>query len=618
LELYPVNQLDVIDVCPLRHVLVLLGLAGADLQSLTAAALLAAVRRSSPQLLTAIEQQQQQQRVTQHVMPSPAQPQQPHVAIHATQLPAAAGRASDASMAVTTQDDSTPMQPDAAAAAAEEATGLAEAGNAGVDAAAAPAAAAAAATPIGFLAALSDYLAEQQQPQQPQPWLLPIDSAALSPPGASTTPIDSNTPPAAACAGLAEPNSVEAAVAAAAEVMAGDAPAAGPATDPDAAAAALSQETKDQAAAAISQPDDQQQQQQLSILQLYQQGNLQQQQQQQRLPVLPSIEVLPCDWAAALAAAGPPASKREMSSLAGLNPAAPLPVPLLPLLLPALARVVLLLHRWLLLGQSHAQQLADAAAAAVMLGSGAAAGGARSSATAAAAGSTGSTAAAVAGSTGGTNCSQLEDLLVQLGTVEQLQAVQPGDVSVPSEATSSAAAAEAAANSSRSVQTNNVGRTAASSSTSSSMVHASGCRCLLLSGHGAAGQPEVAAAVLQLLGAASAAAVHSLSLPAMLLAGDGDVSRGLVCAVREAVARTGRGQLLVLYLARIEVGCRVGLKGSYSYHSSRWLDASGLHQQCAANQGFLHLLSAGGELRCRCMCSTAAETAASCIARPLY
>jgi hypothetical protein len=59
--------------------------------------------------------------------------------------------------------------------------------------------------------------------------------------------------------------------------------------------------------------------------------------------------------------------------------------------------------------------------------------------------------------------------------------------------------------------------------------------------------------VLQLLGAASAAAVHSLSLPAMLLAGDGDVSRGMVCTVREAVARTGRGQLLVLYLPRIEV-----------------------------------------------------------------
>lgn len=86
------------------------------------------------------------------------------------------------------------------------------------------------------------------------------------------------------------------------------------------------------------------------------------------------------------------------------------------------------------------------------------------------------------------------------------------------------------------------------------MLGSSGCRCLLLSGHGAAGQPELAAAVLQLLGAASAAAVHSLSLPAMLLAGEGDISRGLVAGVKEAVARTGRGQLLVLYLPRIEVG----------------------------------------------------------------
>jgi hypothetical protein len=40
----------------------------------------------------------------------------------------------------------------------------------------------------------------------------------------------------------------------------------------------------------------------------------------------------------------------------------------------------------------------------------------------------------------------------------------------------------------------------------------------------------------------------------MLLSGDGDVSRGLVAGVQEAAARTGRGQLLVLYLPRIEVG----------------------------------------------------------------
>ncbi|WIA11964.1 hypothetical protein OEZ85_012046 [Tetradesmus obliquus] len=37
-------------------------------------------------------------------------------------------------------------------------------------------------------------------------------------------------------------------------------------------------------------------------------------------------------------------------------------------------------------------------------------------------------------------------------------------------------------------------------------------------------------------------------------AGEGDISRGLVAGVKEAVARTGRGQLLVLYLPRIEVG----------------------------------------------------------------
>jgi hypothetical protein len=452
-------------------------------------------------------------------------------------------------MAATAQDDSTPMQPDtgtaapSAAEATEEVTGLVEAGNAGADVDAAPAAAAAA--PMGFLAALSDYLAEQQQPPQQQPWLLPIDASALSPPGVNMAPIGSNTMPAGACAAPVQTDLADATVAA------GDAQAAGPATEPDATAAAGLPETLDQADAAIRQPEDQQQQQQqqLDVVHADLQGILQQQQQQQRLPVLPYIEVLPCDWAAALAAAGPPASKREMSSLAGLNTAAALPAPLLPLLLPALARVVLLLHRWLLLGQQHSQQLADAAAAAVVLGSGSAAGGAGSSAAAAVAGSTGSTVAAGAGTTGSTNYSQLEELLVQLGTVEQVQAVQPGGLSVPHDPTSAAAC--------RSVQANKTGRCAASNGSSSSMVHVSGCRCLLLSGHGAAGQPELAAAVLQLLGAASAAAVHSLSLPAMLLAGDGDVSRGLVCAVREAVARSGRGQLLVLYLPRIEVGCRV-------------------------------------------------------------
>jgi hypothetical protein len=302
------------------------------------------------------------------------------------------------------------------------------------------------------------------------------------------------------------------------------------AVDPEAAASSHQQQQAGTADPAVQHAHLQQQGQGIVDSALQDQ----QQQQQQRLPALPAVEVLPCDWAAALAAAGPPASKREMSSLAGLNPAAALAAPLLPPLLPALARVVLLLHSWLLLGPQHSQQLADAAAAAAAVEPGA---------LSAAAGAGGSTAD---GNTSSTEHSQLEELLVQLGTVEDPQAVRN------SEGSPATGAAATAASSKQASKPNT--DSAVNSRRVINMFDSSGCRCLLLSGHGPAGQTELAAAVLQLLGAAAAAAVHSLSLPAMLLAGDGGVSRGLVAAVKEAAARTGRGQLLVLYLPRIEVG----------------------------------------------------------------
>lgn len=258
---------------------------------------------------------------------------------------------------------------------------------------------------------------------------------------------------------------------------------------------------------------------------------------------MPDIEVLPCDWLAALEAAGAPASKREMSSLAALNPAEPLPAVLTPLLLPALAQVVLLLHRWLLL---QSDELVAAAAVA-------------------------------------SSCSEdqscvqnsgLEQLLVQYGVMEQMieltvaaeelqGSVKSHSLTGPDTGSSSkntCAAGQGPQDTGNRSITPAVGMaphppfpTAASSAHhgASLCCNHSSCYRLLLSAHGAAGQRELAAAVLKLLGSAAAAAVHTVSLPGLLLRGD--VCKGLVAAVQEAILRTGRGQLLVLYVPRIEV-----------------------------------------------------------------
>jgi hypothetical protein len=158
---------------------------------------------------------------------------------------------------------------------------------------------------------------------------------------------------------------------------------------------------------------------------------------------LSEVDVLPVDWHSALAAMGPPASKRGSANLAALNPAAPLAAPLAPLLLPALAAVVRQLAAWLLLGP------ADAAAWQQVQG-----GGASSSNGAAA---------------------EQEQLLVGWGAVEA--------------AFNSKSGGDAAANQPQQPQ-----QWLHSGGSSSSSP-----RCLLLSGHCREGQAEVAAAVLKLL-----------------------------------------------------------------------------------------------------------------------
>jgi hypothetical protein len=53
--------------------------------------------------------------------------------------------------------------------------------------------------------------------------------------------------------------------------------------------------------------------------------------------------------------------------------------------------------------------------------------------------------------------------------------------------------------------------------------------------------------------AAAGAAVYNLSLPVMLLLGEGSVGPGLVAGVQEALGRTSTAQPLVLYMPRLEV-----------------------------------------------------------------
>lgn len=70
---------------------------------------------------------------------------------------------------------------------------------------------------------------------------------------------------------------------------------------------------------------------------------------------------------------------------------------------------------------------------------------------------------------------------------------------------------------------------------------------------------EVVACACVSVCSCAGASVHCLSLPSVLLGGDGCLAAGLVAAFREGLGHAGGQQPLVLYLPRIEVG--VGVRG---------------------------------------------------------
>jgi hypothetical protein len=209
-----------------------------------------------------------------------------------------------------------------------------------------------------------------------------------------------------------------------------------------------------------------------------------------------TLEVAPRDWWAALAAAPPPCSKRDVAASLAAEGGAPLPRRLAPLLLPTLARA---LHVLAASGcvPTLTTQLAVAASA---VGSGAA-------------------------QPGDAAISELERLMSEAGAVEQLPDA------TPCEAGSSAPAGGAAAG----------------------PCPRSRVPChLLLDGAPAAGQEPAARALLALL-RRGGAAVHSLALPGLLLRGHGDAVSGLTSVVAQAFGRAGSDQVVVLYAPRIEM-----------------------------------------------------------------
>lgn len=533
---------------------------GADLQSLTAAAVMSAVRRTSPHLGATIELQQQRHAPAPQQQQQEQQQQQGEVRARQQQqaLEQQASALQDGCYnGVTRHQDrgSTPAAAPSTTAATQGHTAPASmsvAAGSGVPAAASmspsspdPAAAAAdigRGAGGGFLAALSSYMTEQQQQPQQYTWLAPI---AVESPGVPASVAAEAEALAAARRSPAVMRESSAAtgsppLAAAAAAMAHLGQALGQQRQLQQPTV---QDNTQRPAEANQQKHSPHQEQQLQQQDGLQQNALQQQRPQLQSaehqsqlpahrpqpavltghtpssgpPALPDIQVLPCDWTAALAAAGPPASKREMNSLAALNLAEKLPAVLTPLLLPALAQVVLLLHRWLLLLACGADELAASAAT------------------------------CISSKHREQSCLQFEQLLAQFAAVEQLLSPEHVEGGRPTTRAAEAGDSCTAGQPSAALSTH------ASSAALQLLPGHDACYRLLVSGHGAAGQSELAAAVLKLLGSAAGAAVHTLSLPGMLLLGDGDAAAGLVAGVREALARTGRGQLLVLFLPRIEV-----------------------------------------------------------------
>lgn len=194
------------------------------------------------------------------------------------------------------------------------------------------------------------------------------------------------------------------------------------------------------------------------------------------------------DWSTALAELGPPASKRGSHNLPALSPAAPLPAALLPALLPAMTAVVDAMQGWLLLGPAdavHWQQARAAGQPRFVKGPGVAG---------AAAASAGSSGGLGAGGKAGEGSPAVLELLASWGIVQ----APPGSNAA---AAASGAAAAAMAEQGQAVLLGGAssllevppGVQRQHSSSSSTP------QCLLLSGHGAVGQSELAAATLKLL-----------------------------------------------------------------------------------------------------------------------
>lgn len=325
-----------------------------------------------------------------------------------------------------------------------------------------------------------------------------------------------------------------------------------------------------------------------------------------------SIEVLPADWWAALSQAPPPCSKREASCTLLPQGSQPLAAPLVPLLLPSIAAGVARLHACgvqleqqvavltqqlsmptLYRDQHMSTDASDSRAADTLASSSAAVlagderGAGRHSVSP---GPSASRSGALVGDGKGT-LSKLRTVLVDLGAIEPPPsrpltdttsptqgACTPAEaVAQPAQAAAAAAQAEASSAGSRddTQQTGSARRCADAAMCSSAAAAAaaaaptavaappfgklplSNCSSIrsvpckiLLSGDGAAGQEDVATLLLRLIHHAD---VHCVGLSLLTVRGHGDVVSGLMAVVQEAVARTAKGQPLVLYLPRIEV-----------------------------------------------------------------
>eukprot|EP00887_Chlorella_sp_A99_P007781 scaffold20.g7781.t1 len=233
-----------------------------------------------------------------------------------------------------------------------------------------------------------------------------------------------------------------------------------------------------------------------STVQQHQQQAQQQEQecrqQRWRQQVLDGVRVEPGDWRAALAAAPAPCSRRPGLAALSAQAAAPLAPQLLPLVAAPLRALLAALH------MAGLPLPAGAAAAA--------------------------RAAADAGSDPAS--SAFEAALLREGVLAGGEVAPSGASAGPPAADSTGGEAEPPEGGQ----------------------HYQPCR-LLLAGEGEQGQEAAAGAALRLL---EGCPTHLLSLPSLLVAGEGDVTAGVVSLATEALRRASPGAPCVLHLPRLE------------------------------------------------------------------